>query len=132
MFTSLFHELKFSGTSRRIYLCVCVCTFVYIFLAILFLTQEREKENSKLSPSYRPQCHIRSGHSDKNMVSREVNWFFFNVCCAPDHELGDLVLESRIYKSRHTARTVTMLITNHCRFQSGPPPGKRDSCNLVF
>ena len=71
---SLFHELKFSGTSRRIYLCVCVCvcTFVCMFLAILFLTQEREKEN-KLSPSYKPQCHVSSEHSDKNMISREVN-----------------------------------------------------------
>ena len=52
--------------------CVCVCTFVCMFLAILFLTQEREKEN-KLSPSYKPQCHVSSEHSDKNMISREVN-----------------------------------------------------------
>ena len=50
--------------------------------------------------------------------------FFLNVCCAPDHELGDFVLESRIYKSQHTARTVTMLITNHYRLSQSSGPSR--------
>lgn len=61
--------------------CVCTCTFVCMFLAILFLTQEGEKENTKTSPSYRPQCHISSAHGDKGMVLKGGELILFE--CMP-------------------------------------------------